>query len=117
MSYLLYSQLNTLEKISFIAGTLYTLEYMVYDEDGVTPLDLNSSTTKLYLCPYGQQNFIAVDADGVLSVTTGLFTVELTKAMTQNLSGTYIQQPTVIDFEGKEFRLGQGEIVILPRIQ
>ena len=116
MSYLTYKQLNLLDEFSFVAGTPFTLTYTVYDEDGATPLDLASSTTKLYVSPYGQLNYVAIEVAGVVSVTPGVFTVTLTTAHTSALSGLFVQQPAVIDFTGEEFRLGQGNFIIEQRI-
>lgn len=117
MSYLTISQLNTLEEFAFIGGTEYTLEYTVYNTNGIDPLDISSATTKLYICPYGQPDYAVLEKNGVLSMTTGKFTVTLSSTDTATLSGKFIQQPTVIDFEGNEFRFAQGLFTILPKIQ
>lgn len=116
MSYLTYQNIYALEEFAFIAGTEYTLQYTVYEDNGVVPLDISSGTAKLYLCPYGQPDYVAVEKNGVLSITTGVFTVTLSSIDTRELSGKYIQQPVIYDFAGTEYRLGQGTVTILPRI-
>lgn len=114
MTYLLHSQLNSLPSFSFIAGTEYYLDYTIYDEDGVTPVDISAGSAKLIIFRYGRPDVVILEKTGVLSVTTGRFDVTLLADDTISLSGKFIQQPVYTDFYGKEFRLGQGEFVILP---
>ena len=52
-----YSQINSLEETTFIAGNDFTLEYAVYEEDGVTPMDLGGANTYCLLSPYGFSGF------------------------------------------------------------
>ena len=109
--------LNALEEFSFIAGTEYTIEYMVYQADGINPLDISSTTTKIYICPYGQPNYVFLTKAGVVSgVTTGLFTVTLTSVNTSSMSGKYIHQPVIADSADTEFRLAQGLFTVLTKI-
>ena len=54
MTFVNYAKLNSLKEFSLIAGTEYTLEFNVFEADGVTPLDLGGATVKWVLCPYGQ---------------------------------------------------------------
>jgi hypothetical protein len=77
MTYISYANLNSLEPTSFIAGTEYTLEYMVYDADGVTPVDIASATNKVLFSPYGRPDIKVLEKVGVASMTIGLFTVTL----------------------------------------
>lgn len=112
MSYLLYNQLNVLEPFSFIGGTEYYLDYTIYDDDGITPIDIAAGSAKLIVFRYGYPNVIVIERAGVLSATTGRFDVTLQKTDTISLSGKFIQQPVYVDFYGKEFRLGQGEFII-----
>ena len=116
MSYQIYQDIYSLAEFSFIAGTEYILEYTVYEDNGVVPLDISSGTTKLFVCQYGQPEYVVIEKAGVLSITTGVFTVTLSTDDTKEWSGKYIQQPTVYDFAGTEYRLGQGVFTVLPRI-
>jgi hypothetical protein len=115
MPYLLYSQINALEEIAFIGGTDFTLEFGVFEEDGVTPIDLSGATIKWVLCPYGQSDYNVLTKTGVMT-STNVFEVTLEKVDTQLLSGKYIHQPVVTSFLGKEYRPSQGTILIQPAI-
>lgn len=112
-TYTVYSQINSLEEFGFIAGTPYTLNYNVYEQDGITPLDMGGGTMKWTLSPYGQ-NYSVLEKNGSI---TGIGTcqVQLTTADTETLAGKYIQQPVIISFSGQEYRQGQGVILIIPR--
>jgi len=116
MTYLTRLDIYNLADFSFIAGSEYILEYTVYEDNGVVPVDISSGTAKLYVSPLGQPEYVALEKNGVISVTTGVFTVTLELADTQGLSGKYVQQPVVYDFAGKEYRLGQGTFTVIPRI-
>lgn len=116
MTYLTYQDIYQFEDFAFIAGTEYTIEYTVYESNGVVPVDISSGTTKLFVSPYGQPDYVAIEKSGVLSVETGVFTITLDTNDTKDLSGKFIQQPVVYDFAGKEYRLAQGVFTIIPRI-
>lgn len=116
MSYTAYSSLYPLAEFSFIAGTEYVLDYTVYEADGVTPIDLSSASFIFYASPYGQPDYVAISVNGVLGIDPGTVTVTLLFADTANLRGKFVQQPTIVDFFGKEYRLGQGVFTIIPKI-
>jgi len=112
-TYVLYSQINSLSEFAFIAGTSYTLNFNVYEEDGTTPLDMGGGTFKWVLSPYGQ-NYSVLELTGTI---TGIGTaeVEIPSSSTENFSGKYIHQPVIISFSGEEYRPGQGVVLIIPR--
>mgnify|MGYP006328635877 CR=1 FL=1 len=116
MSYNSYSQINSLEETTFIAGNDFILEYAVYEEDGVTPMDIGGATTYWLISPYGQPDYTIAQVSGVVT-DTNKFEVEIPSAITQGLSGVYIQQPVLISFFGKEYRPGQGTIIIQDGLQ
>lgn len=116
MTYLTRLDVYNLADFSFIAGTEYTLSYTVYQDNGVVPLDISSGTAKLFISPLGQPEYVVLEKNGVISGTPGVFTVTLSLADTQSLSGKYIQQPVIYDFAAKEYRLGQGQFTVIPRI-
>ena len=109
-----YSNLNTLDEISFIGGTYYILEFNVFDENG-DPIDISSATPTWLLCYYGQPDYAVVAKSG--SITgTNTFEVIIDTADTENLSGKFLQQPTITDFDGTSYIPAQGVVTILPKI-
>lgn len=115
ISYSNYSSINSLEEFSMIAGSTRTLEFTVYEEDGVNLLDLTGATIKWSLCPFGDFSYNVLQKNGVIT-GAGTFTVSLTSSDTSSLSGKYIQQPTITDFNGKIFKPSQGTVLIIPQI-
>lgn len=115
MSFINYNNIFSLEEFSFIAGTEYLLEYTVFQEDGVNKEDISSAQAIFYLFPYGQPDYVVLQKTCTIGVALGTFSVTLESNDTKNLSGTYIQQPLIVDFYGKQYRLGQGRIIISPR--
>ena len=113
MGYASYIQ-DSLASISFIAGNDFTLEFVVTESDGVTPMDIGGSSVKWVLSPYGQPDYKVCQVEGVIT-DTNKFTVSLASALTKDLSGNYIQQPIIIALSGAEYRPAQGIIVIKPR--
>ena len=113
-----YSDLNNLEEISFIGGTEYTLEFTVYDEDSVA-IDISTATIVWNMSYYGQQdvNVITYNLSGGITITDiSEFEVVLDGSDTINLSGKFVHQAVITDFDGTPFVPGQGIITILPRI-
>lgn len=113
-TYTIYAQINSLEEFGFIAGSPYTLNFNVYEQNGITPLDMGGATFKWVLSPYGQ-NYSVLEKTGSI---TGIGTaeVQLDTVDTELLSGKYIQQPVIVSFSGEEYRPGQGVILFVPRI-
>ena len=109
-----YSQINSLEETTFIAGNNFTLEYAVYEEDGVTPMDLGGASVYCTLSPYGQPEYNEVQI--VANITgANTFEADITSLLSRNLSGYYIHQPVIVAFSGTEYRPAQGLLNILPR--
>lgn len=115
MSYISYSQVNQLEEFPIIAGTNFLLKFEVYEDDGVTLLDMGGASVKWMLCPYGQPSYNIAQLDGTITAV-GKFEVELLPITTENLSGKYIQQALITSFLGKVYRPGQGVCLIIPQI-
>lgn len=115
MAYINYTKINSLEKIEFIAGNTYTLEFIAYQDDNVTPLDLGGASVKWALCPYGQADYTALEKTGTIT-DTNKFEIVLNTSDTENLDGTYIHQPVIIAFTGETYRPAQGVIIIAPQI-
>jgi hypothetical protein len=101
-TYTLYSQINSLEEFSMIAGTDYVLTFTCYQDDGVTLQDIGGASVMWSLCPYGNTDYT--------------FSVTIPASSTENLSGKYLQQQTIDSFFGQRYRSSQGTILIIPRI-
>ncbi len=114
MSYSSYSQINSLEETTFIAGNDFTLKYEVYESDGVTPMDIGGATVYCLISPYGQPEYNEVQ---ITATITGANTFEanITALLSKELSGYYIHQPVIIAFSGAEYRPAQGLLNILPQ--
>lgn len=108
-------EVNQLSEFAMIAGTYQSLEFYFYYSDG-TALDLSSSSAKWRLCRIGQQSNPVVDIPAEITSGNGVV-VNLLSTYTQNLSGKYIQQPVLIDYQGNEYVYQQGIITIIPKIQ
>ena len=113
MGFISYQNLNSLEEISFIAGSNFILEFNVYEEDGVTPQNLGGATISWALCPYGEFDYNVLEKTGTIT-GTNIFEVVLDAIDTLTLAGKYIQQPIITDFSGGVFRPSQGILLILP---
>lgn len=114
MPYNSYSQINSLEETTFIAGNDFTLEYVVFESDGVTPMDLGGATTYVVISPYGQPEYKEVQITGTITATN-TFEVGFSSSLSGDLSGYYIHQPVILSFSGTEYRPAQGLLNILPR--
>ena len=115
MSYLTYATINSLEEFGFIAGTDYLITFNVFEENGITPLDMGGATIKWALAPYGQTSYNVLQLNGVIT-GVGVFTVTVPSASTETLSGKYIHQPVITSFAGAEYRPGQGVLLLMPQI-
>lgn len=115
---ILCSEINQLTEFALIAGSREILEFYFYYEDG-TPVDLSSSQVKWRLSKMGQQNIPILEKDGEIFEYEGVMcaaTVVLSSPNTQNLSGKYLQQPILIDYQGQEYFPQQGIITFVPQI-
>jgi hypothetical protein len=113
MSYLSYAQINSLEEISFIGGSYYTLEFVVYNQNG-SPANLSGATCTWKMSPYGNPDIITLSYNGTVT-GTNTFEVYLLSADTLALSGKYVHQPLVVE-SGNSYRSQQGVINITPAI-
>jgi len=109
-----YEILNAMETVQFIGGTEYRLNFTVYQEDGVTPIDLTGGAAEYRLSPLGQPTVFTLKLDGAASISTNTWYVDFAEADTEDLSGVYIGQPVMEDASGAQFIPAQGRVVILP---
>ncbi len=113
--YITLATINSLEEFGFIAGTDYLITFNVYDEDGVTPLDMGGGTVKWALAPYGRTSYNILQIEGVITAI-GQFTITVESTDTETLDGKYIHQPIIRSFAGSYYRPAQGVLLISPRI-
>jgi len=113
-TYVLYAEINSLSEFAFIAGTPYTLNFNVYEDNGVTPLDMGGGTFRWVLSPYGK-NYNVLEVEGTIT-GIGTAVVELETSHTENLAGgKYTHQPVIISFTNEEYRPAQGILLLIPR--
>lgn len=106
---------NSLSEFSIIGGTACELIFTATYEDG-EPVDLSSSTTKWTLSYMGDpDNAIATVNGEVYDVNK--FIIKMSSDITKELSGKVVHQPILVDYDGNEYRLAQGLITIISRIQ
>lgn len=113
--YITLATINSLEEFGFIAGTDYLITFNVFEENGITPLDMGGATVRWVMAPYGRTSYNVLQRTGVIT-DVGIFTVEVPSASTASLSGKYIHQPIITSFAGSEYRPGQGVLILSPRI-
>ena len=110
-SYDTYRNTDYLDDVSFIAGTDFTFNFEIYDENNVA-VNINASTIKWVLSLYGQPDETILQIDDFTISGTNTFVVELTADDTKDLGGVYLQQIEITDFEGKKIRPAQGIVII-----
>jgi hypothetical protein len=115
MTYTSFSQINSLDEFSFIAGETYTLNFTVYQSNGITLMSLGGATIYWVLAPYGQPDYRVVK---ITASITGdnTFEVYIPSSATSSLSGKFVHQPVIISSSGAETRGAQGILLIIPRI-
>lgn len=106
-----YRNTDYLDDVSFIAGSDFTFNFEIYDANNVA-VNINASTIKWALSPYGQPDQTVLQIDDFTISGTYTFVVALTPSDTKNLGGVYIQQIEITDFAGKKFRPAQGIVII-----
>lgn len=103
-----------LETVSWIAGSFQELEFQVKSPDVTEPVDLVIfSEIRWVLFRYGDPDNPILNLRGhVVASDTSKFNVYVLSEYTSELDGLFVQQPVLIDGEGKEFRPAQGQIHI-----
>ena len=104
-----YSQVNNLEEIVFIGGTEYTIDFIVYDQNGGYG-NLSGATCSWKMCPYGEPSNVLLTYSGTV-INSYTFRVTILANDTLSLSGKFQHQPIIVD-SGKTYRSQQGIINI-----
>lgn len=109
-----------LAPVSFIAGDYQEFMYNLVNEDTLAPVDIGAARELgMILFAYGDNEHPSIVKQGEPVTINGVasaFLVKLTSDDTKNLNrGLYMQQPYLIDDDGKVFRPGQGKVEILSR--
>jgi len=111
--------INNLPPISFVGGTDQRLEFTVVDSASAV-IDLSSSGSYCFWVMGPISNPTNISASGIgtyISGSVDRYYIELVPSDTENLGGVYIQQPIVVDGNGKFYIPGQGKVTIFPRNQ
>lgn len=117
MSFVSYQTINSLEDISFIGGTNYTITFDIFDDAGL-PIDsvLYGLTWKLFY--YGQPDYTVLLKSGVYAGSpNNRFTVTLNSADTEQLFGKFMHQAIITDTNNEKFIPAQGTILIVSGAQ
>lgn len=111
-----------LAPVSFIAGDYQEFEYTLIDIDTGKPIDATTAKEmRFVLFHYGDTETPVLNVVGRTRPMDfggggAVFTVCLESDITENLeSGLYIQQPIVIDQNGRTFRPCQGTVNVYSR--
>jgi len=110
-----YEELNNIPEMMIRAGSTKVLTFVCYQEDGVNLLNITGGTPSWRLCPYGEFGVNVLTIQGVFT-DNNTFSVTISPSDTETLSGKYIQQVIITDFDLNEFIPGQGITVIFPKI-
>jgi len=97
-----------------IIGSSYTrIRFKVTSQNG-SPIDLTYMIPVWVLSPIEQQDYAVLAKN--LTGHNGYFIVEILPVDTINLSGKYIQKPSITGVPDYDYKLGQGIINIIPAI-
>ena len=116
MSYNDYASLNTLEDISFIAGTTYNIDYTI-SENGI-PVELDGMIFSWKMSKYGVKNYVVLEKNDSQIIALDLYTrrVIITAEDSLNLKGKFSHQVIIVS-SGETYRPAQGVITITSAIQ
>lgn len=109
-----YNTINPIDEITFIAGTDYTIDYTIYDENGNAG-NLSNALIEWNLSPYGQPDINLISCDGNI-YNTNSFQILIPSLDSVDLEGKFIHQ-AIIRSGIKTYRSQQGVINILPAVQ
>lgn len=108
---------NNISETGFIAGGTFTFFFDMFDEQN-EPLNLRNSTGRLHISPFGQPTSVILVVDGTWnSNIPNRMAFKLTPANTSSLSGIYIHQLEIVDYNGNNYRPTQGLIKATPAIR
>lgn len=107
-----YRNTDYLDDVSFIAGTEYTFNFPVYDNNNAL-VNVNGATLDWVLGLYGQPESGSFIHKTVNPYDDNSFQVTLTEEDTIDYGGMiYLQQMRITDITGKKTRPAQGIIII-----
>jgi hypothetical protein len=104
-----FSNAFSLEQFDVIAGTEFTIEYKVFDQNG-SPANISPYDCYCYIAKYGDYyDGTAIYLTGT-KTSTDTFEVLVMSTDTLNFSGTFVHQPVIDDGGTTQFRSQQGLI-------
>ena len=107
------TRINEFEEFQFIGGSYKELTFYVNNSSG-SPIDISYMTANWTLSPYNFTDYISLSKTGICY--NGVFTIQLMKDDTKNLSGKYIQRAFLTGVPNYEQRIGQGIVYIIAGI-
>lgn len=105
-----YANINSLSDISFIAGSIYTIKFIVTNQSG-SPVDLSTATCKWAMSPYGT-DYIQLSKTGSV-ISSNEFDIILSPSDTAGLSGKFTHQPSITFTGGVKIIPAQGIITLI----
>jgi len=111
---LTFSDLNSLNEISFIGGSTYTIKFVVTNQSG-SSVDLTGATCSWKLAPFGS-DYVILSKTGSI-VSTNSFEIILSPDETSDLSGKYSHQPLILFPSGVTIIPAQGIITVVKGLQ
>jgi hypothetical protein len=118
MGYTTYQDVNSLDDVSFIAGTTFYLDYTIYNELN-EKVDLGSFTLTWKMAPYGRKEYVTVSkvsGSGITAIDDYTRRVTISPSDTLSLYGKYVQQ-IIVAGSAITYRPAQGVITIISAIQ
>ena len=112
------SSADELQTERWIGSDFQELEFTVIDSVTGEPVDLTTfQEIRWVLFRYGDPDNLLLNLIGtVVASDSSKFNVYVESEFTRDLGGNlYVQQPVLIDSQGKEFRPAQGQIDIASR--
>lgn len=109
---------SELQTESWIGADFQELEFQVFDSVTQGPVDLTTfQEIRWVLFRYGDPDNPLLNLVGtVVATDPSKFNVYVNSEFTTDLGGSlYVQQPVLIDSQGKEFRPAQGQIHLVAR--
>lgn len=98
MSYNSYTDLYKIGEISFIGGSSIFLDFDVSSADG-SPFNIVNNTFTWKLSPYGSKDYVVLTKSTPTLINENTIRFTLTSADTENLSGKYVQELTLVGNE------------------
>ena len=109
-----FSDINSLDDIAFVAGSSYTLKFVVQNQSG-SGIDISGATCTWRMAPYGTTYTQLTKTGSVIATDT--FAVYLGEGDTSGSSGKFAHQPMIKFSTGVVLKPAQGIITLIQDLQ